>query len=194
MDLEEQLFFKTVENDRDKAYLLLVDSYTSMVYNVCLNLLRNKEDAEDLTQEVFTSIYLSMDSFQGNSKLSTWIYSITLNKSKEFLRHKTRKKRFGLFTLLKNDEGESESNRTVEFNHPGIQLEDKERAEILFEAIDSLPENQRNAYILHKVEGVSYQEIAEILDLTVSSVESLMFRAKKGLQDKLKDYYYKNEF
>lgn len=164
-----------------------------MVYNVCLNLIRNKEDAEDLTQEVFTSIYLSMDSFQGNSKISTWIYSITLNKSKEFLRHKTRKKRFGLFTLLKNSDDEFDSNKNIEFKHPGIQMEDKERAQILFNAIDTLPENQRKAYILHKIEGVSYQDIAEILELSVSSVESLMFRAKKALQEKLKEYYYKNE-
>ena len=125
------------------------------------------------------------DGFKGDSKISTWIYSLTLNKSKEILRHKTRKKRFGYLKVI----DEQTENFLVECKHPGILLEDKELASILFEALDKLPENQRIAYNLSKIEGLSYSETAEYMGLSVSSVESLLFRAKKNLQENLKEYY-----
>ena len=80
------------------------------------------------------------------------------------------------------------------FQHPGVELENKEKAAILFKAIDSLPENQKKAFILHKTENLSYEEISEVLKTTISSVESLMFRAKQNLQKILGDYYEKNKF
>lgn len=193
MQLDDQAIIDLVRSDKDRAFNYLVENYTRMVFNTCVQLLRNREDAEDLTQEVFTTIYLSLDKFQGNSKLSTWMYSIALNKSKEFLRSKTRKKRFGIFTVLEKEESHTVPTQTINFEHPGVQLENKERAKILFDAIDQLAENQKTAYILHKIEGVSYEEISTIMDTTVSSVESLMFRAKKRLKQLLSDYYEKNE-
>ena len=156
-------------------------------------MLRNAEDAEDLVQEVFVSIYLSLDSFGGKSKLSTWIYAITHNKAKEFIRNKTRLKRSGTLTIL-DEHSDGLSSHTINFNHPGVQLEDKERAAVLFEAIDSLAENQARAYRLAKIEGYSYAEIAEIMELSVSSIESLLFRANKRLRVILADFYQKSKF
>lgn len=193
MELDEQHFLNLVKDNKDRAYGMLVEAYASRIFNTCLNLIRNQEDAEDLTQEVFTAVYLSLDNFGGNSKLSTWIYSIALNKSKEFLRNKTRKKRSGHLTVIENDESHFMPSGVIEFNHPGVLLENQERAQVLFNAIDQLAENQKIAYTMHKIEGTSYAEIASILNTSVSSVESLMFRAKKRLKEILRDYYEENE-
>ena len=192
MHLDDQSILESLATDKDRGFNHLVDAYAARIFSTCVNLLRNREDAEDLTQEVFTTIYTSIDSFEGNSKLSTWIYAIALNKSKEFLRKKTRKKRFGIHTEIEKEESHFMPALATDFYHPGVALEDKERAIILFQAIDQLAENQRLAYTMHKIEGRSYQEIAEVLDLSVPSVESLMFRAKQRLQKLLKNYYEEN--
>ena len=193
MHLDDQSFIVLVRKDVDRAFQYLVDQYAGMVFNTCLNMLRNREDAEDLTQEVFTNIYLSLEKFEGKSKLSTWIYSIALNKSKEFVRNKTRQKRSGHHVEIEKEDTHFIPVQVVNFDHPGVLLENKERAKALFDAIDQLAENQRIAYTMHKIEGVPYGEIAELMGLSVSSVESLMFRAKKRLKELLRDYYEKNE-
>ena len=186
-------FIELTKHNKDRAFSLLVDSYSGKIYSTCINLVRNQEDAEDVAQEVFTAVYLNLDKFKGNSKLSTWIYAVALNKSKEFLRKKTRKKRFGIFTTIEKEDSHILPESVINFNHPGVQLENKERAIIFYKALDQLADNQKNAFILHKIEGVSYAEIAEILKTTTSSVESLMFRAKKKLKIILTDYYENNE-
>jgi RNA polymerase sigma factor (sigma-70 family) len=193
MHLDDQSFLELNKRNKDKAFSYLVDAYSSKVFNTCINLIRSREDAEDVTQEVFTAVYLSLDTFGGDSKLSTWIYSIALNKSKEFLRKKTRKKRSGMMTTIEKDDSHTVPTATIEFNHPGVLLENKERTQVLFHAIDQLAENQKISYTLHKIEGMSYSEIAELTELSVSSVESLMFRAKKKLHQLLEDYYKENE-
>lgn len=193
MNLDDISFLALAKKNKDKAFSMLISNYSGKVFNTCINLLRNKEDAEDVTQEVFTSIYLGLDKFEGNSKLSTWIYSIALNKSKEFLRNKTRKKRFGIRTTIEKEDSHFLPSQVINFDHPGVLLENKERAETFFKALDQLAENQKTAYTLHKIEGISYNEISEIMETSVSSVESLMFRAKKKLKTILTDYFEKNE-
>lgn len=180
-----------MRTNKDSAFAWLTDCYAQKIYGSCLQLLRNEEDAEDLVQEVFVAIYLSIETFSGNSKLSTWIYALTHNKGKEFLRSKTRLKRQGIHTSV--DEKEiGKAVNTVNFNHPGVQLEDKEHAKILFDAIDALAENQARAFRLAKLEGYSYTEIGEIMELSVSSVESLLFRANKRLRELLSEFYQEN--
>ena len=192
MNLDEEIksFYKIDEN---KAFQLIVDHFGEKVFNNCAYQLRSKEDAEDVTQEVFTSIFLSLDNFEGNSKLSTWIYAITSNKCKEFIRTKTRKKRLAFFIPLFSENSSVEHSSIIDYYNPSIQLEDKEKAKILFEAIDKLSENQKRAFILSKIDGYSYIEISEMMELTVSSVESLLFRSKKELKRLLGDYYEKNK-
>jgi len=193
MQLDDQSFLSLAQKNKERAFSYLVETYSGLVFSACLNTVRNKEDAEDVTQEVFTAAFLSLEKFEGKSKLSTWLYSIALNKSKEFLRSKTRKKRFGIFTVLEKEDSHIVPEGTINRDHPGVQLENKERAEVFFKALDQLAENQKTAYTLHKVEGVSYTEIAEIMETSVSSVESLIFRAKKRLKELLSDYYERNE-
>jgi RNA polymerase sigma factor (sigma-70 family) len=163
-----------------------------LVYNTALGILQNTFDAEDLAQEVFVQVFHSVKNFKGDCKLSTWLYRITVTKSLDFLRAKKRKKRFAFVQSLFGNENNEPLVEQATFVHPGVQLENKERATILFKAIDKLPENQKIAFTLSKVDGLSYQEIADVMQLSVSSIESLLFRAKSNLQKYLGDYY-KNE-
>ncbi len=172
---------------------VLYEEHKGMVYNLCLKYLQNIEDAEDVTQEVFVTIHNSIHQFKGDSKISTWIYRIAVTRSLEFIRAKKRKKRFAFFqTVFANEKGEVKTE-ALHFHHPGVQLENKERAAILFSAIDKLPENQKTAFILAKLEDLSYAEIAEVMKVSNASVESLLFRAKQNLQKLLGTYYEKNE-
>lgn len=189
MHVEDQDLLVLLRKNKDRAYRYLVDTYAGMIYNTCFNLVRSVEDAEDLVQEVFTAVYLSLDSFEGNSKVSTWVYSIAINKSKEFLRSKTRKKRSGHMVVIEKEESHFLPSQVIDFDHPGVKMEDKELAAVLFSAIDQLSENQQVAFVMHKIEGYSYEEISRKMDLSISSVESLMFRARKKLKELLENYY-----
>ena len=189
---ETELIASLKEGNRE-AFNKLVLDLKDRVFNTAISILQNIEDAEDITQEVFVEVFNSVKNFKGESKLSTWIYRITVTKSLDFQRKKNRKKRFAFVQSLFGADDNTPSVDTPHFYHPGVQLENKERAAILYLAIDKLPERQRTAFILSKTEDLSYAEIAEVMELSVSSIESLLFRARQNLQEYLKEYYHKNE-
>jgi len=191
--LEEQDFIKALQEGTNRAYGQLLDKYQQKVFSTCISFVPNQEDAEDIAQDVFVEVFNSISKFKGDSKLSTWIYRISVNKSLEFIRKKNTKKRFGFMqSLLGNDIPIDRSSYFTEFNHPGIQLENKEKNEILFAAVNKLPKAQRIVYTLNKIDDLSYQEVSEITQKSISSIESLLFRAKKNLQGLLRDYYKKD--
>ncbi|WP_299116628.1 RNA polymerase sigma factor [uncultured Winogradskyella sp.] len=192
--LTEATIIEQLKLKNTQVFSHLIDCYQQKVFGTCISFVPNKEDAEDLVQEVFVEVFNSINKFKGNSKLSTWIYRITTNKCLEFIRKRNTKKRSGfLKPLFSDDFSIDKTNYFTEFNHPGFLLEKKELNEALFRAINSLPETQSLVFTLHKVDGKSYQEIAEITEKSLSSIESVMFRAKKNLQNVLYNYY-KNEF
>lgn len=191
--MTETEFIKQLKSQSRASYSKLLDDFQHKVYATCLSFVPNKEDAEDIAQDVFIEVFRSITKFKGQSKLSTWIYRITTNKCLEFIRKRNTKKRFAFIQYLTGQDFEIDrTNYFTEMNHPGIILENKEKSETLFLAINGLPEAQRLVFTLHKVDGKSYQEISEITEKSLSSVESLMFRAKKNLQKTLENFYKKN--
>ncbi|WCO00655.1 RNA polymerase sigma factor [Psychroserpens ponticola] len=186
-------FIEELKSKSRASYSKLLDDFQHKVFATCLSFVPNKEDAEDIAQDVFVEVFNSISKFKGQSKLSTWIYKITTNKCLEFIRKRNTKKRFAFLQSLTGDGFEiDKTNYFTEMNHPGIILENKEKSETLFLAINGLPEAQRLVFTLHKVDGKSYQEVCEITEKSMSSVESLMFRAKKNLQCTL-EHFYKND-
>jgi len=185
--LEEKEFLRELKKGNREAFREFVNAFSEKVYNTALSYLNNFEDAEDLTQEVFIEVYNSISKFRGESKLSTWIYRITINKSLDFLKRKKSKKRFAFITSIFSKEDTEEE--IPDFEHPGVIMENKERAKILFSAMSKLPDSQKTAFMLNKIDGLSYKEISEIMDTSVSSVESLLFRAKENLRKLLNTYY-----
>jgi RNA polymerase sigma-70 factor (ECF subfamily) len=188
--LTESEFITGLRNHSTNAYGKLLDDFQQKVFATCMSFVPNREDAEDIAQEVFVEVFNSIGKFKGNSKLSTWIYRITTNKCLEFIRKRNTKKRFGFMqSIFGNAIPMDKTYYFTEMNHPGIILENKERSETLFCAINALPEAQKVVFTLHKVDGKSYREISDIIGKSVSSVESLMFRAKKNLQKLFGNFY-----
>lgn len=190
--LEEELLIKELKSGIEAAFEELVSLYETMAFNACLAFVKNFEDAEDLAQEVFIEVYKSIGSFRGDSKLSTWIYRIAVTKSLDFLRKQNTKKRFAVFTSFIGLSPGNDKSAGISYDQPGVNIENKERSIVVFKAIDKLPENQKAAFTLSKIEELSQEEIAKILNTTVSAVQSLIHRAKQNLHKYLYDYY-KNE-
>ncbi len=172
----------------ESAFKVIVETHQKRVYNTLLAIVQHPEEAEDLAQEVFIEVYQSVASFRGDAKIATWLYRIATTKALEHLRKKKASKRFAFITSLFGAENEV-VHHPVTFDHPGVELENKERAAVLFKAISTLPENQKIAFTLHHLEALPYVEIAEVMQLSLSSVESLLFRAKTNLRKNLKTYY-----
>ena len=172
-----------------KAFEQLVHRYEKKVLNMCWYLLHNREEAEDATQDVFLSIYQSKHLFKGESQLSTWIHRITLNKSLEYIRRAKRKKRFGIKVPI--DDALIINEHFLSQN-PEESYMERERSAVFFRAVQNLSENQRIAYTLHHLEDFSYKEICASMNLSLSAVESLIFRAKQQLILQLKDPVLKN--
>jgi len=186
---DAELIQRIISRDQT-AFKILVEKYQSLVYHACYNLLRSFDDAEDIAQDVFIEVFESIDQFRQESQLSTWLYRIAINKSLNHLRKNKWKKLFNslehYFSLDKNVKFDVEDSSA---NNAPDTIEYKERVNILHEALDALPKNQRIAFSMHKFDELSYQEIANVMNLSLSSVESLIHRAKLNLQKKLVNYY-----
>ncbi|GAB4140777.1 MAG: RNA polymerase sigma factor [Bacteroidia bacterium] len=188
--LNEAELIIQLKKEQQSAYYALVELFSSKVYNTCLSMLQNEDDARDTVQEVFIEIYRSVKSFKGDSALSTWIYRVATNKCLDVIRKKNTKKYGGKLIRLDGEEPYP-LLQPSDFNHPGIQMEQKEKARMLFAAMERLPENQRAAFTLFHVEGFTYKEIAEIMKMNLPGIESLMHRAKTNLKKMLNDFYNK---
>ena len=190
MTNETELIEQLKQGD-ETAFKVIVEQWQDMVYNTILGIVQNETEAEDLAQDVFIKVFEKISTFKGDSKFSTWLYRIATTTALDHLRSKKRKKRFGFLQSLGGG-GSDEKEQVPDFNHLGVSLDNKERAAVLFKAIEALPENQKSAYTLHKLEGLSYRDVSEVLNTTVSAVESLMSRANQNLRKQLEEYYNKH--
>lgn len=175
------------------AYRYLVEHYKDKVFRTVIGFVHSEADAEDITQEVFIEVFRSVKKFRKESGLSTWIYRIAVNKSINYHRIKRRRKIISFFDL--NDIGEpviKDEQFASNDSGPDSAIENREHSVVIKSAIDSLPKNQKTAFILSKYDNLSYQEVASVMKVSVSSVESLVFRARRTLQTKLYSYYKKN--
>jgi RNA polymerase sigma-70 factor (ECF subfamily) len=189
--LNEPEFIARLQQGDETAFSQLVDGWKDRVFNTALGLIQHHEDAEDITQEVFISVWKSIDEYRADAGIGTWLYRITVSRSLDLIRKKKARKRFAFLKLIWRSEPELEE--IPDFIHPGVQLERKQDAAALFAAVRKLPDQQRIAYSLQKVEGLPYTEIALILETTVPAVESLLQRAKQNLRKSLATYYGKNK-
>ena len=173
------------------AFKALVESHQALVLNTCRGFLHNEDDALDVAQDVFIEAYRSIKKFRGDSRISTWLYRIAVNKSLNFIRdNKKHKLLNSIDVMYKGGEKHIENASNPEL--PDAEFERHERSYVLNRAIDELSKKQKTAFILNKYDKLSYKEISDVMNKSVSSVESLLFRAKKNLQEKLINYYKEN--
>ena len=185
-------FIQKLKARDESAFRELIDTHKERVLNTCYRFIQNRDDVEDLSQEVFIEVYRSIDSFREDSQLATWIYRIAVNKSLDFIKKYKRRKRFAFMKSLSNDEAAVEPEQLINRTTPLDQLEQKERAHILNSAVNKLPENQRIALILSRYEGLSRNEIGEIMGTSVTAVDASIHRGKKNLQKQLYKYFGNN--
>jgi RNA polymerase sigma-70 factor (ECF subfamily) len=164
----------------NNAFAELVALYQKNVLNICYRFLLNKEDAEDISQEVFLEIFRSIKNFQENSKLSTWIYRIAVSKSLDEIKRQSRKKR--ITSLGKTLGLETVALWVTGHDRPDKTMEEGEDLEMLLKALNKLQEGQRIALTLCKIEGYTNSEVAEIMQTTLTAVDSLIYRAKQNLK------------
>ena len=190
--MDESGLIAGIQQGDQQAFRLLVEKHQRMVVNTCFGIVHNTADAEDLAQDVFLEVFRMADKFRGEARLSTWLYRIATNRSLNFIRDTKRKRFFQsieeAFSGGKNRNREISEHLTDQADH-GIT--GQQRSEMLHRAIDRLPEKQRVAFVLNKYEELSYQQIAEIMEISLASVESLIHRAKKNLQEQLLECYKK---
>jgi RNA polymerase sigma-70 factor (ECF subfamily) len=157
----------------------LFNQYKDMVYNLALHYVQNREEAEEICQDVFVNVHFAKDNFRNEASIKTWIYRITINKSLDYLKAKKTKKRWA--AILSLDFFQDHAIASKEVQHPGMVLEQKEALQLIFNCLNQLPNHQKTIIILSKIEQKTIKEIADILNLSTKSVESHMHRAKKNL-------------
>lgn len=185
--MNEQELIEQLREGNEPAFRWLVENYRNRVFHTMLNILQDTKEAEDAAQETFIQVFESVGAFKQESSLSTWIYRIAVRKALDKIRR--RKTRQKLHKLLPRWMPEEKKSIDESFHHPGIMMENKEKAAVLFKAIEALPEKQKLAFTLIKVQGMNYEEACEVMQQNIKAVESLISRAKTNLQKQLEEYY-----
>jgi RNA polymerase sigma-70 factor, ECF subfamily len=185
--MSESEIIQSILSGNRNAFIHLVDKYQHIVFRTCIGFVHNKDDADDLTQEVFINAYQSLPKFKGDSTFSTWLYRIAVNVCLNHIRNTSKK---NIFQRIENLFGTDNRKEVVLpatdlLNPEQILIEDEHRKYVQ-QALDSLPENQRTALILSKYDNLPQKEIAEIMNTTEGAVEALIQRGKANLREKFK--------
>ncbi|MBN2484290.1 MAG: sigma-70 family RNA polymerase sigma factor [Candidatus Omnitrophica bacterium] len=174
------------------AFNKIVLKYQDMVFNVCMKMLRDRNDALDVSQDVFVSLYRHLKEFRGDSLLSTYLYRICMNMCKNRLRSRARLRRNVAYSLDSPVEAAGGvMRREIDSGMPTPRDEtsDKERRKIVRDTVDSLKTEYKEIVVLKEFEQLKYNEIAAILKIDIGTVKSRLARARAELRQKLKDYY-----
>lgn len=166
--------------------------YRDRILNTCYRFVPNLADAEDIAQEVFLAVHQTIGRFRGEAKLSTWLYRIAVTKCLDWIRKSKRKKRFGIINWISSSGTEPLPDPPAPQPDPQAYTETREQLHVLLSALDSLARSQRIAFTLSKCDGLSGTEIAGIMGVSLSAVESLIHRARKNLEKNIYAYYKKN--
>jgi len=172
-----------------EAFEELVSRYESKVFNLAMRFTRNQEDAEEVLQDVFSTIYRKADSFQGKAAFSSWLYRIIVNAAFMKLRKRKQQTTISLEDLtpaVKQYCMEREILSTARVDALSIN---KELRDVIQGAINRLPTQYRAVFILRDVDGMSNQEVGEILDLSIPAVKSRLHRSRLMLRKRLQRYY-----
>lgn len=177
---QEAAVIQAVLDGDVNAYEALVKEYEKNVYNLALRMTGNSEDAADMAQEAFIKAYNSLTAFRGDSKFSVWLYRIVSNVCLDFLRSRSRKQTVSLST--ENDDGEEVELDIADETHSPEQLLDRSLTrDAVRRGLAALPPDHREILLLREIQGMSYEEIADVLGLEAGTVKSRIFRARKKL-------------
>lgn len=182
LNSEEELINAILKGDL-KAYEALISQYEKKIYALCLQLLKDPEEAYDAAQEVCIKIWKQLATFKGQAKLSTWIYRMATNQCLDILRKNKRKgQEFSLFLDEETGEEEKLTDQTAIWHDVSSHIEQKELGEVLKQGIGELKEDYQAVIVLRDIEQFSYEEIASILEISLGTVKSRLSRARAALR------------
>lgn len=182
-----ELIKKALENDQ-QAYAAILARYKAQIYNFVYGMVKNRDEAEDLTQEAFIKAFRALDTFNSEYAFSTWLYKIAANNCIDHFR-KRRLKTYSLDAPITAKDGELNRDFPDKSLGPDGGLLSKERNIQINKAIESLPEKYRTAILLRHKEDMSYEEIANELKIPLGTVKVRIFRAREMLKLKLRDQW-----
>lgn len=189
-DEELELVKRAQEGDRE-AFRELVERYQRKVYSICYGMLKNSDDALDVSQDVFVKVFRYLEKFNHQSSFYTWLYRITVNMCIDYIRKNSRMRSVEYDDRISR-EGDVEGDEHIMPSTLGLNPDKvygrKELREKMLEALEKLSEKHRTILILREVEGLSYEEMAEVLNISKGTVMSRLFHARKYFQEALEEY------
>lgn len=182
----DQLLVERVQRGDKKAFELLVSKYQRKLMRLVLRLVRDQAEAEDVVQESFIKAYRALANFRGDSAFYTWLYRIGINTAKNYLVSQGRRAPTSTDADIEEAETFIDADGLRDINTPESLLASKQIAETVNAAMMSLSEELRNAITLREIEGLSYDEIAEVMLCPIGTVRSRIFRAREAIAEKLR--------
>lgn len=191
MDSQDLELVDRIQAQDREAFKELVEKYQRKVYSICYGMLKDSESSMDVSQEVFIKVYRYIDKFNRDSSFYTWLYRITVNMCIDHIRKNSRVQKVEYDDRIAH-EGDSEGEDYITPSRLGINPDKvygrKELRQKMLEALETLTEKHRTILILREVEGLSYEELAEVLDISKGTVMSRLYHARRYFQEALKDY------
>jgi len=190
-DAQDHAWMRRIKTGDMEAFQQLVEAHQVKVVGTIARMLGNEAEAEDIAQQVFLRIWNSAARYEPSAKFTTWLYTIVRNLVFNETRRRQRHPTVSLDAAMESPDGGKgglPEKPDPQVKSPDVSLLDHEMQEAIQQAIDSLPEVQRLAIVLRRYQDVSYEEMAEILGLTVPAVKSVLFRARTELRERLKSY------
>jgi RNA polymerase sigma-70 factor (ECF subfamily) len=191
---DSELVKRAQEKDRE-AYRILVERYQSRAYSLAFSILKNKQDAEDVVQESFVKVYLSIGKFKGESSFYTWLYRIVRNMSidvkRKLNREKTHQPESDNISIA--DQAAANAVQSNQTYSPDYELLRKEKARRIAEVLNDISEEHRTVIILREVDGMDYKQISQVTGVSKGTIMSRLHYARKKLQQGLADLVNKKD-
>lgn len=184
--MEDKDLVQLSQKGDDEAFGMLVSKYKTKVFNLAYSVTQNQEMADDLAQEIFIKTYMAVPKFRFKSQFGTWLYRISVNHIRDFLRKKGKMKEISL-----EDVSESRIPHDNEALKREKETENEQRRTLVFKVIETLPEKYRVILTLRDIQGIPYGEIASILKISPGTVDSRLHRARKILRKKISPFLLK---
>jgi RNA polymerase sigma-70 factor, ECF subfamily len=184
-EIDRQLVTRAQGGDK-RAFELLVEKYQRKLARLLSRFIRDPAEVEDVTQEAFIKAYRALPAFRGDSAFYTWLYRIGINTAKNYLMAMGRRAPTSTEVEAEEAEGFEEGEQLRDINTPESVLLSNEIAETVNSTIEQLPEELRTAIQLREIEGMSYEDIARVMDCPIGTVRSRIFRAREAIAEQLR--------
>ncbi|HYP68905.1 MAG TPA: RNA polymerase sigma factor RpoE [Thiobacillaceae bacterium] len=184
-EIDQQLVERAQKGDK-RAFELLVMKYERKLGRLLSRMVRDAAEIDDITQESFIKAYRALPQFRGESAFYTWLYRIAVNTAKNYLMAKGKREVANSDMVDEDGEGMEDVLMPHDIATPDAELQTKQIAKAVNETVDALPEELRTAITLREIEGLSYEEIAQMMDCPIGTVRSRIFRAREAIAEKIR--------